>query len=184
MRGAKFVELSVKSGDVNALNFYLKRGYVVTGLTYNLNAEVCKLKVDSQLAPFKCKSQGNLKGIGKLTPIVWWSRLTWQFDHKLSGEVGSRPLAIYDEKGVLVSYVEYSIDDGELYVEYAAVKDVGDISIIKRLVGALKVEAEGQGLSRVYVSVDASYDDIVREFLSSGFRLFEVEFRAQKNLLS
>jgi len=182
-RGAKVVELSVKSGDVGALNFYLKRGYTVTNFTFNLKAEVSRLRVCVQASSFRRVCGGDSRLIGELKPLVWWNELTWQFDSKLNGEVGGKPLSIYDDDGI-ACYLEYSVDEGDLYVDYAAVRDVNDALAARELVGALRDESKKHGLKEIYISVDAEHDVIVSELLSFGFQVFEVEFRAQKNLLA
>lgn len=178
----KYVELSVKSGDIAALNFYLKRGYRITGSTLNLTADLSKIKI-----------QGDVDGIeihdynvsGKLhrhlKPLVWWNKLMRRMLKSLNSRLNKKCFAVF-ENGVLSCYIECYIEGYELYVDYAAVRDANDPADIEGLISAISMLAKKLGLREICISIDSQFNRAVQLFLDEGFRVYEVEFRVRKIL--
>lgn len=183
--GVKYVELSVKSGDIAALNFYLKRGYRIVGSTLNLSAGLSKINL------VRCVNGLDIRDCSfdrisdrihfHLKPLVWWNKLMRRMLKSLGNNPNKRCYAVF-EGDSLTCYIECCIEDCELYIDYAAIRNISSSSDIEGLVSVVRLLADKFGLNEIYISIDSKFDRAVQLFLMDGFKVYEVEFRVRKNL--
>lgn len=184
MNNVKQVELSVKSGDIAALNFYLKRGYRIVGSTLNLSANLSKVRIHGVVEGMEIQDY-DVSGMlhRHLKPLVWWNKLMRRMLKSLNSRLNKKCYAVFKDD-VLSCYIECYIEGCELYVDYASVRDVNSLADIRGLISAIKMLAEKSGLEEICISIDSQFSRAVQLFLSEGFRVYEVEFRVRKLLIA
>jgi ribosomal protein S18 acetylase RimI-like enzyme len=181
--GVEKVALSVKEGNLRALDFYLRRGYSVKGVILFLAADPRRLP---EKAPegfeLKRRSASTVSRLRSFKPTTWWSTLTEPVDRMVYKRYAGGEEALLAYKGRRVrGLAEFSLDD-ELFVDYIALSSYGSLEALRALLSGLRGVAEGVGARTVTIPVDSSKEAIVEELYEAGFRASKTEYLLTKDL--
>ncbi len=181
--GVEEVFLSVKDRNMNALNFYLKRGYSFKSIVALLGADLRNLDEPS-VNGYRVERRrvNNVMKMIKLRPTTWWSTLTEPTDRVIYKRYNGRQEAILAYKGrKLHGLAEYSPGD-EMIVDYIAVSYYKPLEALKALLAGLMSVGLEKGLEHIVIPVDASKEKIVETLVKTGFTVKAAEYMLVKEL--
>uniref|UniRef100_A0A7J3X5Z1 GNAT family N-acetyltransferase n=1 Tax=Thermofilum pendens TaxID=2269 RepID=A0A7J3X5Z1_THEPE len=181
--GVERVALSVKEGNLRALDFYLKRGYSVRGVILLLAADPQRLP---EKAPkgfeLRRRSASSISRLRSFKPTTWWSTLTEPVDRMVYKRYKGCEEALLAYKGRRVrGLAEFSVDD-ELFVDYIALSSYGSLEALRALLNGLRRAAEEASARIVTIPVDSSKEVIVEELSKTGFGVSKTEYLLAKEL--
>lgn len=181
--GVKRIALSVKEGNSRALDFYLKRGYSVSGLILILSADPSRLpRAPPDGYTLKLRSATALGRLRSFKPTTWWGTLTEPVDRMVYKRYKSGEEVLIAYKGKRVrGLAEFTADD-ELLVDYIALSSYSSLEALRALLHGLREVSVSRGSRRVVIPVDASKEVIVEELYRSGFRVHKTEYLLVKDL--
>jgi len=179
--GVEKVALSVKEGNLRALDFYLKRGYSVKGVILFLTADPQRLPGEVPKGfELKRKSASAVNRLKTFKPTTWWSTLTEPVDRMVYKRYTGGEEALLAYKGRRVrGLAEFSLDS-ELFVDYIALSSYGSMKALRALLSGLRRVAEEVGARAATVPVDSSKEAIVEELYKVGFRASKTEYLLAK----
>lgn len=178
------IALSVKEGNFRALDFYLRRGYSVSGVILVMSAEPAKLpETPPEGYALKLKSTGVLSRLRSFKPTTWWSTLTEPVDRMVYKRYQNSEEVLLAYKGKRVRGLAEFSADGELLVDYIAISSYSSLEALRALLHGLRNASFERGCDKVVIPVDASKEVIVEELYRSGFRTHRTEYLLAKDLV-
>ncbi|MGC9108204.1 MAG: GNAT family N-acetyltransferase [Infirmifilum sp.] len=177
------VALSVKEGNLRALDFYLKRGYNVKGVILFLAADPSRL-VEMPMNAFtlKLKKASSIRRLKSFKPTTWWSTLTEPVDRMVYKRYSTGEKALLVYRGTRVKgLAEFSMDD-ELFIDYVALSSYSSIDALWALLNGLRSIALQSDIHLITIPVDSTKEKIVEELYKAGFRAHKTEYLLEKDL--
>lgn len=177
------IALSVKEGNLRALDFYLRRGYKVKGVILFLSADPARLtERPADGFTLKLKRASSIGRLKSFKPATWWSTLTEPVDRMVYKRYSAGEQALLAYKGTRVKgLAEFSVDD-ELFVDYIALSSYGSLEALWALVSGLRSIAIQAGVKLITIPVDSTKESIVEELYKAGFRAHKTEYLLTKEL--
>ena len=184
-RGVKIVRLNVKYNNLKALAFYLKRGYIVDGVTLLLRVRVRELKLPPvENLMVKVLSQKEREALYKdieAIPSTWWSSITEKADSKIYRYYKSETsLAVYsDDK--FCGVAEFQPEEITV-IDYLAVSYREPSCSLRALLRGILLYSRGKGIEEIVIPVDSTKKALLKTLIDEGFKIEGVEYRLSKKL--
>ncbi len=181
--GAEEVGLSVKDNNMQALQFYIKNGYVVKGVVLVLSAKVGDI-VDGPLDGYRFNVvRGGVRGLRvRVIPTTWWSSLTEEPDRMIYKRLRDEYTLLLYKGSRLRGLAEFS-PRKVMNVDYIAVSYSRPREALKALVRALKRESMRRDVEELVVYVDGSKNSLLNALLELNFKTVGAEYRLSKKLI-
>ena len=182
--GAKTIFLSVKNWNLKALNFYLKQNYGIRGVVFLMAAEANKIKTSSIGNAYVITDVNASKiNIRISKPLANWSNLVDEVDKFIYRKLYRDERALIVKKNRSVkALVTYSINH-ELIVDSITLSSYSAIEALEAALSALVNLAVSHGATSIEIPVDASKKKLVIFLENMGFKVNEVEYLLQKDLI-
>jgi ribosomal protein S18 acetylase RimI-like enzyme len=180
--GVEEVGLSVKDSNMQALQFYIKNGYVVRGVVLVLSARVGDI-ADGPLDGYRFQVvKGGVRGLKvKVIPTTWWSSLTEEPDRMVYERLRDEYTLLLYKGSRLKGLAEFS-PRRVMNIDYIAVSYSRPKDALKTLVRALKEEATKRGVEELVVYIDGSKNGLINVLLELNFKTVRAEYRLSKGL--
>ncbi|MEM2005291.1 MAG: GNAT family N-acetyltransferase [Zestosphaera sp.] len=181
--GVKSLALSVKNWNLRALDFYLRRGYVVEGVVMMFSADPRRINATRPGGRYvveEIPAEG-LKRL-RLRPTTWWSNLIEDVQRIIHKRYLKGEKAILVRSGRRVRGVVEFSRNGRLFVNYVALSSYNATKVLNEIVYKLKTTAVKEGLSEIVIPVDASKGLLVSELAAMNFHTQETEYLMTKGL--
>ncbi len=181
--GVEVVTLSVKSWNLRALDFYLRRGYVVRGMVMILSADPHRLDPPHPENHYTVEEipAGRLRRL-RLRPTTWWSNLIEDVHRIIYKRYLKGERAIVVKSGRRVRGVAEFSHNGRMFVNYVALSSYNATNVLTEIVHKLKATAIKEKLNEIVIPVDASKKVLVLELIAMSFRTRETEYLLTKDL--
>ncbi|MEM2021632.1 MAG: GNAT family N-acetyltransferase [Zestosphaera sp.] len=181
--GVEVVTLSVKNWNLRALDFYLRRGYVIRGMVMILSADPCKLDPPHSEDHYIVEEipAGRLKRL-RLRPTTWWSNLIEDVHRVIYKRYLRGERAIVIKSGRRVRGVAEFSRNGRVFVNYVALSSYNATKVLTEIVHKLKAAAIKEKLKEIVIPVDASKRVLVSELIAMSFHTRETEYLLTKDL--
>jgi len=184
-RGVRVIRLNVKHNNLKALTFYLRRGYVVDGVTLLLNARVSDLVLPSiENLMVKVLSRDEREALSRdieAMPSTWWSSITEKADSKVYKYYKSEvSLAVYSD-GKFCGIVDFQPEDTTV-IDYLAVSYKRPSNALKALLRGILLYSRERGIRKIIIPVDSTKKALLKTLIEEGFKIEGVEYRLLKLL--
>jgi GNAT superfamily N-acetyltransferase len=182
--GAKTIYLSVKNWNIGALNFYLRQGYAVRGVVLLMSVEPERFKEKEfnesyfvmDVSASRVKTHIN-------RPLTSWSNLVDEVDKYIYRKLYRDERALIVKKNRSIkAIVTYSVNH-ELIVDSLTLSSYSALEALEAALTALRNLALSRGLKNIEIPVDASKKKLVMFLEDLGFKVDEVEYLLQKDVI-
>lgn len=181
--GVEFITLSVKNWNMRALDFYLRRGYVVRGIVMLFSADPREIGVPHSGNHYTVEEMPaeELKYL-RLRPTTWWSNLIEEVHRIIYKRYLRGERAVVVKSGRRIRGVaEFTCNNG-LFVNYVALSSYNATKVLENIVRKLRAKAINEGRKEIVIPVDASKGLLVSELVSMNFHTQETEYLLSKDL--
>ena len=186
-RGVKMVRLNVKYNNLKALAFYLRRGYIVDGVTLLLRVRVRELKLPPvENLMVKVLSQKEREALYKdieAMPSTWWSSITEKADSKIYKYYKSEiSLAVYsDDK--FCGIAEFQPEEITV-IDHLAVSYRAPSCSLRALLRGILLYSREKGIEEIVIPIDSTKKALLKTLIDEGFKIEGVEYRLSKRLFT
>lgn len=183
--GVESITLSVKNWNTRALDFYLRKGYVVKGVVMLLSADPHRINVPNSEDRYTVEEMPaeELKYLG-LRPTTWWSNLVEDIHRIIYKRYLRGERAVVVKSGRRIRGVAEFTHNSELFVNYVALSSYNATKVLEKIVCKLKTKAIKEKRKEVTIPVDASKGLLVSELVAMNFHTQETEYLLTKDLSS
>jgi len=186
-RGVKMVRLNVKYNNLKALAFYLRRGYIVDGVTLLLRVRVRELRLPPvENLMVKVLSQKEREALYKdieAMPSTWWSSITEKADSKIYKYYKSEiSLAVYsDDK--FCGIAEFQPEEITV-IDHLAVSYRAPSCSLRALLRGILLYSREKGIEEIVIPIDSTKKALLKTLIDEGFKIEGVEYRLSKRLFT
>jgi len=179
----KVVKLNVKHSNLKALEFYLKHGYSIDGVTLMVGGDLAELplnlNVKVELKKMSHEEYRRLIDRVEDVPFTWWSKVTERVDIEAykyyKGEVA---LAVYSE-GRFRGIVEFE-PSRKVIVDYLSTSHNNPLNSMRMVLHGLLQYLRDFGSEEIIIPIDSSEKATLYTILSEGFKIRDAEYRLSK----
>ena len=183
VEGVREVSLSVKSGNLPALQFYIRNGYAVRNVVLVLSAktsEIAEWPLDGYKFEVTRGSVGRVRA--RFMSTAWWSTVTEDADRLVYRKLSDEYALLLYKGSKLRGLAEFS-PRRVMSVDYIAVSYNKPGEALKALVRALGEEARSRSVEEILVYVDGSKTRMANALLELNFKTVKTEYRMSKKLV-
>lgn len=180
--GARRLSLSVKSDNLAALDFYLRRGFAFRRLVLLMEAEPTELPERAEEGYSVRLGRAGRVRFSRLRPTAWWWNLTESVDRLVYKKFRGRVGAVLVYRGSMLRGAAEYTPDGKLLVDYLAVSSYSLREALRALLVGLRRRAEEFGAEAVRIPVDATKSGITAFLVECGFGVSGSEYVLEKSL--
>lgn len=183
--GTKKIELSVKSGNINALGFYLKQKYSIKGVVLLLSLDLNKVKF-LQNTEFKVRlidsdKAAKLRARIKAKPSVWWSLITEEADSQIYSKIRNEKILAVYKKRKFKGLMEFEPDTITV-IDYLALPYQCPREALSALLEGLKICSHKWKIKSIVIPVDSTKEAFISTLINTGFKVTGIEYRLVKRL--